>query len=901
MATIRKDSSLYNILYSSPMIVITILTLLLLTYVGFGEAKRKYSLFQLEKMESQMEIVKNAMDAYLKAGLPIRQFSGYMSIGEMLLKSDSSIVNIRITDSNRQTVFEKSRNGKADALAQDGPVQYRPVSLKSEKSWRIQAEESKTSYRVVRTLKNKFGIAGYASIEAPKEKLLSYLYQEYVVVFYSCVGLFLLFSLVVVVFEVAVANNRYRRKLYQAVYVASFLILSTIIAFTVFTIYEHGAKASTKAFSDSMTQRLEAILDIDIDIKDISGIDETFRRSQNNNRKINSIAIVENGISISHSDAAKIGKPYVKPEDSLEYINQLDRKGESVKKTFRVAVTMPRYIITEAILGSSKAFVVLLIACILISLIFLNAGSAIQEVIAKRSQEHEMDISQSLSKIIDEICRRGFVTSDDKERLELKIKQVGELSSAEQSKRDDFYRRVQDGTLKEKKRLDLNFEVGLKLIKPAYFLIVFVNALSLSFLPQLVSDFAQRTGSSIASASLPFTIYYLSFALVMIPAGQYAEKGNLKKLMGAGFLAEMIGLGLVALSDAYWTLTIGRFASGIGQGIFLIGLQSYVLVITPHGKKSLGHAVKVIGRNSGLIAGTAIGALLYTFMSYRSLFTLASLISLSALLYLIALVPRVQEVTGEERKKRRGRGLASGSLALMIRHTTVVLRDGEFIRTLLSIGIVGKISIAGVVMFAVPLLLSQKGFATEDIGLALMLYYIMGMITTNLSTKIVDKPGATRWVLSISAFLGGTSSLFLGFIGIHKVLEMTATPGMGWLSYLAVGFNKSLEGLGVVQMDSQLILFFILLIGISNGLLAAPIMTHIGYSKAAKKYGAKSVSATYVFLERFGHVVGPSIIGYLMIANQNSTLAVSFFGVIMIVLGFIFMLTSKAPKPASAA
>ena len=146
---------------------------------------------------------------------------------------------------------------------------------------------------------------------------------------------------------------------------------------------------------------------------------------------------------------------------------------------------------------------------------------------------------------------------------------------------------------------------------------MFVNALSVSFLPQLVSDFAQRSDISWASASLPFTLFYLMFAAVLIPAGNYAERGDLKRLMAAGFIAEVVGLSLVAATayswtdiyavfgmhgdswlsglsiqeDAsdYWLLVLGRSASGVGQGLFLIGLQSYILSVTPKNKRTLSN------------------------------------------------------------------------------------------------------------------------------------------------------------------------------------------------------------------------------------------------------------------------------------------------------------------------
>ena len=880
---------LKSVLYSSPMIVIMILTLLLLTYVGFGEAKRQYTVFQLRKLIIEGEIVRNAFDTYLKAGLPLKQFSGFSVTSDLLLRSDSMIENIRVTNTKGDIVFLKARSEMSKSAFIKNPDQreYKKIEIEKRTNQLFEIEESKESFQIIQTLRNKFGIVGYVFTEAPKNRLLLFLNQEYVVVFYFLVGLSLLFTAIVFIFEIFIGKKRYRQRVLQTGYFIVFLLFSSIIGITVHKIYQQGAAASTKALSDSITQRLAAIMELGIEIQDIKGIDQVFRQYKAGNPDIETIAITEDGVIISHNDPGFIGQPYVKPEQSLEYENILVGTQNRDKKEFRVTVTMPTGIITNAVLGSSKTFIVLFIACGLISMVFLNAGSAIIDVIDRDS--YESDKEKSLLELINEICDDSIITEKEKERLAKKLHEHPNLTNREQERLDNYYRRIENGTLIQKNRLDLNFEIGLNLIQPAYFLIVFVNALSISFLPQLVLGFADKSISSLAIVSFPFTAYYLLFALVLVPAGQYAEKGNLKKLLACGFLAEVVGLTLVAVSDGFWLLTLGRMASGIGQGFFLIGLQSYVLAVTPKGKRSLGHAVKVIGRNSGLIAGTAIGALLYSYINYKGVFFLASAITIFALLYLVVLVPNVEEISGAVKtEEKNGTELQENAFAKLFKNILAVLKDGEFIKTLFTIGIVGKISIAGVVMFAVPLLLSKKGFATEDIGLFLMLYYISGMLTTKFAAKFVDTPGVTRWVLSMSAVIGGLSSLFLGFIGISGLLEQAAIPGINLLAYLAMGFNKGLAGVGLSGNDSYLILFFIILMGVSNGLLAAPIMTHIGNLKIAERHGVKTVSATYVFLERFGHVAGPAVIGYLIAANGGSTLAVSFFGVITIVFGVVF-------------
>jgi MFS family permease len=843
--SMRDHPRLQNIVLTLPMMLIMGLTLLLLVYVGFGEAKRKYLPFQLGKLATQGEIIQNAFDVYLQAGLPLKQFSGFAAASEALLLSDLSIENIRITDTHFKTVFLNKQASIAldDFQKRRAQRTYHPSQLRLERPVH-RLEESPDSFQVSHPLSNKFGVVGYVFVEASRHALEQYVQQKFRVVFYLCGVLALTFAALVVGHELLLGTRQSRHLLLKASFIGTFLVMSAVIWVIVLQVYEFGAQASTKALADSMGKRVSALLELGIDIRDVSGIDQALQDYQGRNPEVSAIALTENGIVLSHTDRTLVGKRYETPENSLEHVNTLPLTNSD--RLLKVAVAIPAHIVFNAIKGSAKAFIVLFIACGLISLIFLNAGAAYLQGMASASQ------------------------------LETQT--------------------------------DVRCEIGLHLIKPAYFLIVFVSALSVSFLPQWIGELSRQANSSLATASLPFTLYYLAFALALIPSGQYAERGNVKKLMGLGFAAELLGLVVLAVSHHYWSLTLGRISSGMGQGIFLIGLQSYVTAVTPRDKRSLGHAVKVTGRNAALIAGSAIGALLVTYMDYRTLFLVSSIITLVAMLYLTRLVPGVEDIVQQTASAKAnppepGAALQhrENAFCTLWHNIKAVSKDGEFLRTLGLIGVVGKISIAGVVMFGVPLMLSAKGVATEDIGLALMLYYISSLVTTELAARVVHHAGATHRILTLSAVLGGMASMFLGCVGITQVTQAVSLPGFAMMEQWAVAFNRMLAitGLGDVQVYAML--FFIVLLGISNGLLAAPVMTHINNADISKRCGMNAVAATYTFMERFGHVIGPAIMMKLLFFTNQSTLAVSLFGGLTIALGVCFGLTANLKSAASHA
>ena len=424
-------------------------------------------------------------------------------------------------------------------------------------------------------------------------------------------------------------------------------------------------------------------------------------------------------------------------------------------------------------------------------------------------------------------------------------------------------------------------------------MIVLANALFVPFLPKMIADIADESIYSYATASLPFTLYYLVFALVLIPAGQYAEWGNLKKMMVLGFIAEFFGMLLIFFSDDYILIIIARILSGIGQGLFLIGLQSYVMAITPKTQRSRGHAVKVVGRNAAMIAGTAIGALLYAYIEYRSIFLLGSVISLLSIAYLWSLVPHPDLITGKlDRALTEKNEHPWQKLRFSI---TRVMRDAEFIRTLTLVGIVGKMSIAGVVVFAIPLIMFGQGFKADDVGLMLMFYYISSMVVTSYVSRVVDGPGMSRKALILSAMLGGLATAVVGLVSHQDSNYSHLMTGMEPLAWLSGQFIEA-------GMAGSIVIFYIAIIalGASNGLLAAPVMSHINNTDVSRKEGVKQVAATYVFLERFGHVAGPAVIAYLLFLNGNSPLSMSLFGVIMVILGGVYMVTSRGSEQTAS-
>ena len=88
---------------------------------------------------------------------------------------------------------------------------------------------------------------------------------------------------------------------------------------------------------------------------------------------------------------------------------------------------------------------------------------------------------------------------------------------------------------------DAGGDIALILLKPLYFLGVFLDSLTYAFLPKFMQEAATASGMPESFASVPFTAYYLLFALSLIPAGNLTERYGPNRVIVAGLILAGIG------------------------------------------------------------------------------------------------------------------------------------------------------------------------------------------------------------------------------------------------------------------------------------------------------------------------------------------------------------------------
>jgi predicted MFS family arabinose efflux permease len=399
-------------------------------------------------------------------------------------------------------------------------------------------------------------------------------------------------------------------------------------------------------------------------------------------------------------------------------------------------------------------------------------------------------------------------------------------------------------------------DVSLVFIKPVFFLAVFFDSLTYSFLPKFMQQVAVSSHLSVGYASAPFTAYYLAFALSLIPAGTLCERYGPKFTTLVGMVFAAMGVIWLSFPVDIFGMTALRAAAGLGQGMILIGVQSYILKVVPPEKKTQGAGIIVFGFQAGLISGMALGSLLVNFLEANGVFMVAGGIAITALLYTALLVP---EAAIEGAKSTLLGGIKTAAYEIK-----AVAKDLEFLNTLVCIGIPAKAVLTGVVTFAIPLVLGQYGYRSEDIGQIVMLYGLGVVVSSAYVSKIVDRTSNSGLVLLAGAVLSGTGLAIFGLLG-------SSWLGNGPASTVAISVAVTL-------------------VGVAHGFINAPVTTHVAHSQSAAQLGSSQVMTVYRFVERVGHVAGPIVLSQLFLFLGQGPHVVGAVGVVIALLGVAFVL-----------
>ena len=565
------------------MAIVTGLSLLLLIYVGTGEAKRTFSHFQVEKLAAQGRTLQNQMERFLRPGLPLRQFAGFRSGAASLLASDSTISSVAVFDARGEIVFEFGDDSVPLLSDQE------PVGQEDRKSF--DARHSDTTLQVILPLRNRFEDVGSLTLSMPLSIVEERVSDSFKPVLIASAVAAVGFGIFVMLQAPHLVGRR--RKWIQIVYGLIFTSVSAIVIATLVSLYSDGAQAKTKGLADSLGQRIGSILQLNLNIQEVKGLEKVFQDFKKLHPDIRSAALVIEGEVGIHTDESAVGRAWSIEPGDFEYINDL---GTSAGRWVRVAVSVPSDIVVRQTARSVKNFAALFLASAFMAGVFLQFAGSVQS--AQRSKHEAGDD--------DSVC--------------------------------------------------LLHKRALLLVKPVFFVAVLSEHLTYAFLPQFVQAAAQSAGYSEGAGSLVFTSYFIAFASILIPAGFFAQrKKDARPLMYAGLVISGCGLLTLALIPTFEAVLIARTLSGFGQGMLFIGVQSYILAASARSERTRGAGIIVFGFQGGMISGMAIGSLLVTQLGSQGVFFVASAVAFTMTVYTMFVVPTVRSaaLAGETAARAR--------------------------------------------------------------------------------------------------------------------------------------------------------------------------------------------------------------------------------------------------------
>lgn len=769
------------------MTIVCGLSLLLLIYVGHGEARHNYQQFQVEKLVAQGQIIQKTMDTFLRGGHSVKQFVGFQTKVEPILASDESVAAMSVFDQSGRPVF----------IGGNSAIPLLPVSLEIAATASVGTDlrENEQYLQVVLPLSNRFEEVGSLAISMPKAIIADQVTAKFEPVLVVAVIAAIGFGLFVSV-GAPILTGRRERWL-QYVYALTFLVTSVFVIVTLISLYSDGAQAKTKALADSLGERLNSIVLFGLNITEIEGLDQVLYDYQRLNPEISGAGLSVDGIVKIHTDNDKVGRQWTSDRRDYEYVVNLTPPGG---RDIRIAVAMPSNIVYRQILRSVKNFAAVFVASAFAAGFFLQLAGSMRRVRAPNEP-----------------------AADSRTDLDIE-------------------------------------ESNLKLVKPVFFIAIVSEHLSYAFLPQFMYRVVESSGMYEGAVSLIFMVYYLCFALSLVPAGHFAQHFSPRPLMFIGMSLVAFGLGLLVLNPDFFVVLAARAISGIGQGMLFIGVQSYILGTASENRKTRGAGIIVFGFQGGMISGMAIGSLLVAQMGPEGVFALASLMAALMAIYVVAVVPKASKQALLD--SRQG-----GSLRVLFHDLSKVLQDIDFLRTMFLVGVPAKAVLTGVVIFGLPVLMTQAHYVQEDIGQILMIYAGAVVLSSEYASRSVDQSGQTGSALFFGTVLSGAGLVMIGLMGWSPLADQASGTFMTLLL---------IAGVAVV--------------GIAHGFINAPVVTHVANSEIAAATGETSATAAYRFLERIGHVAGPLIVGQLFVFSGQDPMMIAWIGGAIALLGVLFLI-----------
>ncbi len=772
--------------------LISVLTLLLLVYTGYGETLLTYKRLEQEQVRAQAGLVRSTIDNTLQSGIPLSDIAGIDRLVQSTLMSLPGVNAVTVMDVSGRQIYPRSIGEISLNISN-----MLPIEAGTDIDDAMTEDEQVISFSL--PLVSRLETEGFLQVELSK----SYIEETVQQIFSPLFVIAMVLAALALPASWLLARSPLSRFWQeQGWFTLSFSLMSLVLVMVLAGLYIQSASHRVEQVNDSLVARLSVADSHGIPLSMLSGINDLLQEYKLLNPELDSLTLSRDSQVQYSSDSALL---YGQQEQDFY---QLSDDSILANSGLKLTTTMPFSQVVLQVLRAGKNFAILYLATLLLSLLF-----------------------------------NRLAQQPTRKQAELTGKTAGRV---------------------------------LEILRPLFFIAVFMESLHTALLPRLLNETASYTGLGTGLTSILFMLYFLSFALTLLPGNRLCQRQGNKAVMLLGFVLAATGSLLLALgfssASSVSMVAVARILAGIGQSLLMVAVQNEILANTSGSNRTVGASVIVSSFNGGFICGTALGALLASYIGATGVFVISGLSGVMALFLAIAMISASKASASEPVAGKPG----AGKVHSAIQEMKLLLSHRGFLSTMLCIGIPAKATLTGIVTFALPLMMTQVGFASEDIGQVIVCYAAAVLLATRVLAPRVDRQGNTRAVL------------ILAMLGSGIAVLVTAA------------------GLWVVAVDSQwltgtaLMLSGVFFLGLAHGGINAPVVSHVTAIVDEQVASQQSAVTFYRFLERFGHVLGPLLVGQVMIfaASGQHTLIWLACGLIALALMFRFLSGSTQVEEA---
>lgn len=395
------------------------------------------------------------------------------------------------------------------------------------------------------------------------------------------------------------------------------------------------------------------------------------------------------------------------------------------------------------------------------------------------------------------------------------------------------------------------------LIRPAIFLFVFAEALSISFLPLYAGEIYRPLWSLSREViiGLPISAFMLFTALSFPVGGALSDTLGYRKAFAIGAAVTATGLVLTGTANDILALIIYRSITGTGFGIVFIAAQGYIVSTTSTSNRAEGMAIFLSAFYGGTLCGSAIGGMVAERIGFRIPFYSGAAITVISVFF-IYLFMTEHPGTGFQTEKKSGAGNIFQqfvSLLPLPKDFIKLLSDRNFAALALCQSIPNKICLIGFIYYLAPLFLKSLGSGQSDIGRYIMGYSLMMILFSQAVSKWSDRHFTTKPFVFWGGVLSGLSLIpFFFFTNTWMVAA----------GIIMLGLSHTISVSNQAKMASQL--------------------------DAVKKIGVGPGLGIYRQMERLGNVIAPILLG-LMSTIFGYSKSLALIGVFTVLSSIIFL------------